>query len=182
MNVFPPPRPGTPGRGGRGGEGQIGSNTQDIVSIPTLSAPHPQPFSPEYRGEGSRNLYVVRTRFSNLLSRWTRTFSSSPPSPFPEDGEREFRIEAKRRLSTFSLGDTNAKDRSIKSIRCLMQRFQTSYDRAKVRILFPSPQSCILQLSLVISIIPVMKGQIPPIRRKRSHGLSERHSILRTYC
>ena len=33
-----------------------------------LSAPHPQPFSPEYRGEGSKNLFIVRTPIPNSLT------------------------------------------------------------------------------------------------------------------
>jgi len=56
-----------------GGEGRNGSNTQDIVAIPTLAAPHPQPFSPEYRGEGSQNLFVRRNVIPN------------PPSYLGED-------------------------------------------------------------------------------------------------
>jgi len=58
FEVFSPPRPGTPGRGGWGGEGRKTFNTQEIIAISMLSAPHPQPFSPEYRGEGSQCLFV----------------------------------------------------------------------------------------------------------------------------
>ncbi len=34
------------------------SNTQDIVAFPTLSSPHPQPFSPDDRREGSKNPFA----------------------------------------------------------------------------------------------------------------------------
>jgi len=34
----------------------------------TLLAPHPQPFSPEYRGEGSQSLFMVEERISNFLN------------------------------------------------------------------------------------------------------------------
>ena len=46
------------GERGSGGEGRIVSKTQDVVATPTLSAPHPQPFSPDDRGEGGKIRFV----------------------------------------------------------------------------------------------------------------------------
>ena len=64
--VPPPPRSGIPGRGGQGGEGREALITPDIVAIPTLSAAHPQPFSPECRGQGSQNLSEVEDAYLEI--------------------------------------------------------------------------------------------------------------------
>ena len=59
------PSPLYSGEKGSGDEGWKVSNTLHFHAIPMLSATHPQPFCPEYRGEGSKNLFVVRTPYSN---------------------------------------------------------------------------------------------------------------------
>jgi len=71
---FSPLRPCTQGRMGAGDEGLNVSSTRRFDASPMLSAPHPQPFSPEYRGEGSKNLFVCRTSISNSITFLTKTF------------------------------------------------------------------------------------------------------------
>jgi hypothetical protein len=46
---------------------------QDTMAIPMHSAPHPRPFSPEYRGEGSKNLLVIVSRSVGTASQEPRT-------------------------------------------------------------------------------------------------------------
>ena len=46
------------------------------MAIPRLSAPHPQPFSPEYRGEGSKKLFC---HLSLVISYPPEVYS--PPRP-----------------------------------------------------------------------------------------------------
>lgn len=60
------PSPRYSGERGSGGEGQNASTIKDMVAIPPHSAPHPQPFSPEYQGEGSQNLFVVEVPYLKL--------------------------------------------------------------------------------------------------------------------
>jgi len=47
------------GERGSGGEGRHTPKTLHTDSISTHHAPYPQPFYPEYRGEGSQNLFLV---------------------------------------------------------------------------------------------------------------------------
>ena len=65
-------------------EGWNVSNTLQFLAISMLSAPHPQPFSPEYRGEGSMKLFVVRTPISNSLNLLEENIFIRPPqTPAP---------------------------------------------------------------------------------------------------
>ncbi len=74
------PSPQSSGERGLGGEGPNRLETMH---------PHPQPFSPEYRGEGSDNSYVSRLQVF-LQSLYLPTFSSGPPRPLShKNGPRE---------------------------------------------------------------------------------------------
>ena len=46
-------------KSGTGVEWRNVSNTQDMVAFSTLTAPHPQPFSPDDRGEAGMNKFVT---------------------------------------------------------------------------------------------------------------------------
>jgi len=72
------PSPRYAGERGLGGEGRKTFNNQEIEAVSRLSAPHPQPFSPEYRGEGSKNLFVARTTIPNSLKLLEENILISP--------------------------------------------------------------------------------------------------------
>ena len=52
------PSPRFFGERGAGGEGRYLSNVNGIEVLPAVKAPHPQPFSPDDRGEGGKNSFV----------------------------------------------------------------------------------------------------------------------------
>ena len=52
------PSPRFFGERGAGGEGRYLSIANGIEAFPALIAPHPQPFSPDDRGEGGKSSYV----------------------------------------------------------------------------------------------------------------------------